>query len=155
MEFPLKAFEIKNSDGSILSIEIAEIFGFPDETSFRGGYDIRCNLIISSGRICVDTDSYYSSTGALFVFYTKLKNCYDELKGSAEYRVYCPDGSDLTFTVSFDGGKVNVKGVYKDDTVESNFFSFSFTSDQSYFKEVLRDLKKVINIFGDNRGKAE
>lgn len=79
MNFPIKCFEIKGFKQERIKLEILEVFGFPDETSFRGGYDIRCNLEINAGIYACRTENYYSSTSALYDFYIALQNCYDNL----------------------------------------------------------------------------
>ena len=146
MEFPIKAFEINGRGGERVKLDIVEVFGYPDEPSFRGGYDIRCSLEITAGAYTVRTDSYYSATGALAEFYTALKNCYDRLNGQALYNVYCAE-NDLELTVAFDMGKVYVHGSYREDMASKNRLDFELATDQSYFVEILRDLKKATELF--------
>ena len=152
MNYPIKVFEIKGLSGERIKLEIIEVFGFPNETSFKGGYDIKCNLEISSGLYSIRTNNYYSSTGALYDFYIELLKCYDDLKGIASYRLnYAENNFDLK--VKFDKyGVVRISGKYQDDLVVKNILNFEFTSDQSYFKEVISDLKKIVIQFGDNQG---
>ena len=152
MEQPIKAFEIKDGKGNYVKLEIIEVYGFPDQNSFRGGYDIKCNLTIKSGLYFVDTNYYLSSTGALYNFYNDLNKAYKKLTGATKYEVYLSE-NDLTFTVLFEQGEVKVTGKYQDNPTEKNILEFEFYSDQSFFYEVLQDLKTVINLFGDNKGK--
>lgn len=151
MEYPIKVFEIKGRGNECIKLEIAETFDFPKRTTFRGGYDIRCSLDITVGIYTAHTDHYYSSTGALYNFYVALQNCYSTLNGKAIYAVYMPE-NDLTIEVLFDEGRVEIKGQYRDNMVERTSLLFEFVSDQSYFNEVLRDLKKIVLAFGDNKG---
>lgn len=151
MEYPIKAFEITGRDNARIKLEITEVYDFPNLTSFRGGYDILCNLEITAGVYVMRTDRYYSSTGALYDFYTALKLRYDELNGKAVYHVYHAE-NDLDFEVVFEQGRVTITGSYRDDPVLKNSLDFEFISDQSYFTEVLNDLKKIIVAFGDNNG---
>lgn len=151
MDYPIKAFEIKGFSGERIKLEISEVFGFPQETSFRGGYDIKCNLEISAGVYSICTNNYYSSTGALYNFYNELFKCHKHLKGVASYNLYCPENY-LDINVKFDGGKVNISGKYQDDPIIKNILNFEFTCDQSYFNEVIADLKRIVLQFGDNRG---
>ena len=151
MDYPIKIFEIKGSSGERIKLEITEVFGFPDETSFRGGYDVKCNLEMNFGPYSMNTDGYYSSTGALFNFYTELLKCYNDLKGSAAYRPDFPE-NNFDLSIEFDEHGVNISGRYQDDPAVNNILSFEFNSDQSYFKEVVGDLKKVVLQFGDNQG---
>ena len=151
MEYPIRVFEIKGYGNECIRLEIAETFGFPNETSFRGGYDVRCSLDITVGIYTAHTDHYYSSTGALYNFYIALQNCYNTLNGKAIYAVSMAE-NDLTMKVLFNKGKVEIKGHYRDNLAESTSLSFELVSDQSYFNEVLLDLKKVVLAFGDNKG---
>ncbi|MDE7107923.1 MAG: hypothetical protein K2O39_06320 [Clostridiales bacterium] len=132
-------------------MEIIEVYGFPNGTSFRGGYDILCSLEITAEAYTVRSERYYSATGALYDFYVALQNAYDKLNGKAIYNVYCAE-NDLEFEVTFDNGKVKVSGSYQDNPHVKNVLSFEFISDQSYFKEVLNDLKKIVLMFGDKKG---
>ena len=151
MDYPIKVFEIKGFGEESIKLEILEVFGFPNEISFRGGYDIRCNLEITSGLYTFRTEHYYSATSALYDFYVALLNCYNILNGKATYNVYCAE-NDFVFEVTFNLGQIKVNGKYKDDPIKKNFLNFEFGSDQSYFKEVLSDLKKIVLMFGDKKG---
>lgn len=151
MDYPIKVFEIKGFSGERIILEITEVFGFPDETSFRGGYDVQCDLEISCGPYSIRTNRYYSSTGALYNFYNELLRCYKDLKGIASYKLNCPENY-FDLNITFDEHGVNISGKYQDDPVVKNYLNFEFTSDQSYFIEVVSDLKKIILQFGDNLG---
>ncbi|MDE6356045.1 MAG: hypothetical protein K2L67_02265 [Clostridia bacterium] len=151
MDYPIKVFEIKGISGERIKLEIIEVFGFPKETSFRGGYDVSCNLEISSGLYNMRTNHYYSSTGALYNFYNELLKCYNDLIGMASYKLNYPENY-LDLNVEFDEYGVNISGKYQDDPTVENFLNFEFTSDQSYFREVLSELKKIVLQFGDNQG---
>ena len=152
MDYPIRAFEIKGFSGERIKFEIIEVFGFPNQTSFRGGYDIKCNLEISSGLYNLSTNQYYSSTGALYNFHNELNKCYSSLKGIASYKLNYPENY-FDLDIKFDEYGVNISGKYQDDPMVKNFLNFEFKSDQSYFKEVISDLKKVVLQFGDNQGK--
>lgn len=151
MEYPIKAFEIQGRGGESVKLEIVEVFGYPDQPSFRGGYDIRCDLEILAGAYSVRTDLYYSSTGALYDFYVALQKCYDKLNGKAIYNVYCAE-NDLDMEIVFDMGRVHITGRYRENIATQNSLYFEFDSDQSYFVEILRDLKKIVSTFGDKKG---
>ncbi len=150
MEYPIKVFEIKGCEDESIKLEIVEVFGFPDETSFWGGYDVRCNLEIKVGVYTVRTE-HYSSTGSLYDFYIALLNYYNTLNGKAIYDAYMAE-HDLTIEILFNQGQVEVKGQYRYDATKRTSLVFEFVSDQSYFNEVLRDLKKIVLSFGDNKG---
>lgn len=151
MEALIKAFEIYGTKNEYIKLEINEIYGFPNETSFRGGYDIKCNLSVSSDIYSITTDDYYSSTGALYNFYNQLKKCYDTLNGKASYEVYFAENY-LLFDVLFKDGKASISGQYRHNPMLKNILYFEFESDQSYFAEVMNDLEQLIKRFGDNKG---
>mgnify|MGYP003315649855 CR=1 FL=1 len=134
----------------LLRIDIVEVFGFPDKTSFKGGYDIKCNLEIVSNVYCVRTNNYYSSTSVLYNFYNELKKCYETINGKVQYVDYTEN--KLIFDVIFKNGKVVITGRYEEDSSTNNILNFEFLSDQSYFPKVLDDLKVVIDKFGNNQG---
>ena len=151
MEYPIKVFEIGSGQKRI-KLEILEAFGFPKQTSFRGGYDIRCHLEIISGVYTCCTENYYTATGALYDFYIALQYCYDKLNGKATYSVHYPE-NELVFDVIFNPqGRVDVEGKYKDNPASNDALYFELGTDQSYFKDILSDLKKIFLIFGDKKG---
>ena len=71
------------------------MLGFPDTTSYEGGYDIICTLQIDVGCYHVRCESYYSATGALYSFSSKLKECYQKLEGVAEYCLLLDNDFDI------------------------------------------------------------
>lgn len=147
MDFPITAFDLRGTNNEFISIEILEIFGFPNETSFRGGYDIRCRLKIKSGIYSLKTDNYFSSTAALINFYNDINKIFQLLDGKCSYNVYLPE-NDLSFTVSFNKqGHVSVSGRYRDDLSKNNILNFEFKSDQSYFTQVILDLNNIYKLF--------
>ena len=152
--FPVTAFEIRGKDNEYIRLEISEIYGFPNETSFRGGYDIKCRLEIASGVYGLATDNYFSSTGALRALYSGLSKCYAELSGKCSYGVFHAE-NDLTFDISFEQGQVAVFGRYQDEDFRNNILCFEFDSDQSYFSQVLADLKNVLKLFDDGHGLSD
>ena len=145
MKENMVAFDIKGSNGRI-KLEIVEVYGFPEMTSFRGGYDIRCKLTINVGVYSVSTENYFSCTGALNKFYLDLQTCYKSLNGVANYKVDFPE-NELKLNLNFKDGKVFIVGSYRDDVMNNNMLNFEFNSDQSYFANVLKDLKKVFEKF--------
>ena len=151
MEYPIKVFEI-GSGQECVKMEIVEAFGFPNTTSFRGGYDVRCKLEIRTGVYTCYTENYYTATSALYDFYIALQDCHDKLSGKATYSVYYPE-NDLVLEVEFtQKGAVYVNGKYHENPTINDILYFELVTDQSYFKDVLSDLKKIILTFGDKKG---
>lgn len=147
MNYPVKVLEITGTRGECIKMEVAEVFGYPSEPSFRGGYDVRCNLEITVGVYACRTTHYYTATSAIHNFYVALTDCYEKLDGTATYNVYCPE-NDLTLEVTFNkAGRVDLCGKYRDDLAQNTALTFEFVTDQSYFKEILSDLKKLLLMF--------
>lgn len=151
MDFPIKAFEINGLNGECVKLEILNVYDFPNRTSFRGDYDINCKLEIDVGNYLVKTDNYLSPTGTLYNFYIDLKRCFDSLNGHSTYNVYIPE-NDLKMELDFKNGHIFINGLYRDDPSLKNVLTFEFKTDQSYFPPVIKSLKNIVDIFGDNKG---
>lgn len=151
-KLPMRAFELFGAAGEAIKLRIENVEGFPNETSINGGYEITCRLTISIGNYNVQNTAYPASTGALYHFYTALKECNDELYGKATYEVTYVDGAELTLGIEYDGGNVTVTGAYRDIQDSNTVLNFEFATDQSYIKSVLTDLKKIVSTFGTNKG---
>lgn len=147
------SFTIGSPAGEYIKLEILEVYGFPDRTSFHGGYDILCRLEIRSGVYGAVTNGYYSCTGAIYKFYTALEKCHAALCGKCGYSVPFAAENELDFTAEFDGGAVTIRGEYIDDPHVENALKFEFPTDQSYLSSTLAELKAIVNMFGDNKGK--
>ncbi len=65
MELPIKAFCLNGYDEKI-ELTITEVFGFPDNTSYEGGYDIKGILDIEIGCYKVHCTDFYLATGILY-----------------------------------------------------------------------------------------
>ncbi len=64
----MEIFTFNGYDGEKIALKLKEIIGFPDSTSYEGGYDIICSLEIDVGCYKAKFDRYYSATGALYSF---------------------------------------------------------------------------------------
>ena len=94
-------------------LELNEVIGFPETTSYEGGYDIICTLQIDIGCYHVKCDRYFSATGALYSFSDKLKECYKKLDGNAEYHLVLED--DLSFAITMvSNGHAVVRGRFQE-----------------------------------------
>ena len=81
----MEIFTFNGYDGEKIALKLKEVIGFPDSTSYEGGYDIICSLEIDVGCYKAKFDRYYSATGALYSFSNQLKECYERLEGEAKY----------------------------------------------------------------------
>lgn len=143
----MEEFELKGDNG-IISIGIEKTFDFPNKTCFKGGYECVVGIEIRVGSYSVKS-SFYSSTGELFKFYEKLKNCQSELNGVAEFDSY---EKNLELTVKYDSGKISIWGIYQENLGIDNKLEFDFNSDQSYFKNSVQQLERIFDKYGGMKG---
>jgi hypothetical protein len=146
----MEEFELKGQDG-FLVFRIDEVFGFPNKTSHFGGYDCVLGIEIKVGGYNVKS-RFYSSTGELADFYKKIKKCHNELNGLAEFNSY---ESNLELTVKYTSGKVSIWGKYQENMAIDNIMEFDFDSDQSYLKNTVDRLNKIVNKYGGMKGITE
>ncbi|MDH5597830.1 MAG: hypothetical protein OEY34_01830 [Cyclobacteriaceae bacterium] len=141
-------FTIKGSDGSI-TISIDEVFGYPTETCHWGGYDTRSRIDIHVGNYKV-VGELYISTGDIFSFYQKLKNCHKNLNGEAYLESYENNlRADLTFDQQ---GHVKISGFYQEYHHAGNKLTFEIDSDQTYFNQTISELASIVDKYGDMTG---
>lgn len=145
-------FCIKGYNGEQISLELNEVVGFPECTSIEGGYDIKCTLKIDVGCYHVKCDILYSATGALYRFCDELKNCYTQLEGQAEYKLYLEN--DLYFKVEMKtGGRALVTGTFREYPDKENILHFQMDTDQTCFVSVMQDIESLKNLYGGMEGK--
>lgn len=149
LELPMMAFTL-NGYGEYICLTIEEVFGFPETTSYGGGYSARGNLKIVAG--CYQADSqHYFTTGELYTFCNSLIDCYNKLDGTAELpNTECELTLSVTFNKKF--GKVSIEGSFRERPDRSTELKFEIVSDQSNILPAINSLKKVVNVFGDMKG---
>ena len=143
----MEEFELKGDNG-IITVGIEKIFGFPNETCFKGGYECIVKIEIKVGSYSVKS-SFYTSTGELFKFYEKLKTCQTQLNGIAEFDSY---ENNLELTIKYEFGKIEICGKYQDNLATDNILEFDFNSDQSYFKNSVEQLERIFDKYGGMKG---
>jgi len=135
-------FKIAGKNGFI-RIEINEVFGFPTETRFNGGYDVKGKVEIKSGNYYVNEGELWFSTGQIFEFFIKLQKCYDKIDGNV---------IELEFIKL---GQIQIQGYFQEFPSIENILEFEFESDQSYLASTLVELKKIVDCYGDLKGIKE
>lgn len=70
-----------------IRIELNEVIGYPNETSFLGGYDVKGKIELKSGNYYVKDAELWFSTGQIYEFYVQLLKCYKELKGIINFQI--------------------------------------------------------------------
>lgn len=146
---PILAFRLNGANEHI-ALEIDEVFGYPLEISYGGGYGIRGTISISSGQ-CYRVDAAcYCTTGELYRFYQSLKVCYDSLSGCACFESI---EDELRLSCQFDRtGHVLVSGAFQQHTAFSNVLRFEFPTDQTQVRDTLSMLTRLHGVFGDQNG---
>ncbi len=145
---PMVAFCLNGYDEHI-RINIDEVFGFPNETSYGGGYGAKGKIEIKVQGYTVDSYHYFT-TGELFLFKEALKTCYKSISGSATLE---NTERELELSISFDKtGKVQVSGEFQERPDINNRLIFEFRSDQTCIFQVIKDLEAVQKIFGNMTG---
>lgn len=133
-------FCLRGDDGEIC-LELNKIFGFPDETSIEGGYDIACVVTIEAGPYRVAVQNYFAATEPIFRFCKELKNCYSTLQGKAVYALTYE--TDLGFEVQMlSGGHAVISGSFQADCSRENILQFEINTDQSYFKSAINEIEE-------------
>ena len=147
-QLPMLAFMMTGMDGSI-QLKIEEVFGYPGETSYGGGYGAKGTLDIKSGGFVASAPHYFT-TGELYVFYQQLQVCFDNLTGRATL-----DNTEreLDLQCEFNKfGHVILTGSFQANPTERNILQFEIKSAQIQVKETLLHLKEVYAVLGDNQG---
>ncbi len=135
---------------NFLKIEIIEVYGFPEQTSHFGGYDIRCDVKIYVDGFSVSSQ-FYTTTGEIFDLFKKLKECNEKLAGKIDFANY---EDELKFSMSYDTlGHVFITGKFeKFNGFAANRLNFEFQSDQSYIQSTLLQLYSIIEQYGGTKG---
>jgi len=149
LDLPMLAFKIKGID-EYVELTIEEVCGFPNATDYGGGYGARGILKIQVAQYFVSATHYFT-TGELYRFASELNRCYESLNGVATLENV---ERELELQCEFNRlGHVNISGKIQADQSVKNILEFELKTDQTQIKDLLLQLKKVINIFGDNEGK--
>ena len=144
----MERFELLGQNGNFIKLKLVEVYGYPNKTSFFGGYDSLIELELKSG-IFKARCNFNSSTGEFYKLYESLNNAYENISGKVEYSNY---EKDLQFNLNFiENGTVNVQGEISNSD-GTNVLSFSFYSDQSYISSSLEQLRDIISKYGNLEG---
>lgn len=144
-------FCFNGNNGDYLKLLIEKVIGFPDSTSYEGGYDIVCTLIIKAGSYKVESENHYSATGALYRFAEELKICYSSLAGIAKYSLLLEN--NLIFNVEMTSlGHAVIIGEFQENTAIQNILKFEIETDQSCFKEVIDGIENLKSTLGGMEG---
>ena len=144
----MDSFQLKGDNGYI-SLSLIKVYGFPDETSHFGGYEVDASVEIKSSNYHVK-GSLSTTTGEIYEFCQELKTCHDAVKGTASYRSY---ENNLVMQVVYNPqGHTSITGEFREHSWEDNVLKFEITGDQSYFQHALGELQRLVSKYGDNKG---
>jgi hypothetical protein len=149
LDLPMLAFRIAGIYESVELI-IDEVWGFPNEISYGGGYGAKGILTICAGDYSVSSNLYFT-TGELYRFFNELTRCYETLSGTATL-----DNTDNTLNLKCEfnkRGHVFISGRFQADPAIKNILLFEFTTDQTHIKGNLFKLEAIYRLFGDEKGK--
>ncbi|MBF9239602.1 hypothetical protein I2I05_19575 [Hymenobacter sp. BT683] len=142
-------FEILGDNGDHISITFVEVWGFPNTTSFVGGYDVLAAVIIKAGGFQV-ISNFYTSTGEIYELLKQLVRSNEQLSGVVRYASF---EGNLEFTAEYDTlGHVQIKGCFLANDDTENRLIFSIKSDQSFMNLSINQLKLLADKYGDNMG---
>ena len=147
----MRLFCLNGYQGEKISMELNEVIGFPNSTSYEGGYDIICTLTIDAGCYHIEFDKLYSATGTLYRFCNELKTCYNKLEGQAEYRMLLEN--DLCFKVNVTtAGHAVITGTFQELPHKNNILEFEIDTDQTCFLSVIQDIENLKEKYGGMKG---
>ncbi|SMQ77544.1 hypothetical protein SAMN05444673_2878 [Bacillus sp. OV166] len=145
----MNEFKIAGKQGFI-QIELNEVYGFPNETSYLGGYDVKGKINIKSRNYYVKDAEIWFSTGQVYQFFIQLQNCYNELKGSV---TFLESENNLKIELNFNRfGQINIQGYFQEVAHQENILHYEFESEQSYLTSTLRQLNSIVEQYGDLKG---
>ena len=148
IELPMLAFKLTGND-EYIGLSINEVYGFPEEIAYGGGYGAKGTLEISVGSYYVHAD-YYFTTGELYTFLCQLQKCYDSICGEA---FLVNNEQELQLNICFEkNGKVIVSGEFQEHPYVDTKLIFEMATDQAAISTVIRELLNVFHSFGDEKG---
>ena len=142
MEFPYYAFDISTDDGELKLSVTAIDKGMP-ETLKMGGLTVDFNIQVTVCGINADFKCWIS-VGNLYIFYTTLQKCYNNLCGVAILKDY----SEKLTNISVDfhkTGKCTIYGYAQNGVYSGNKIEFRLNCDQTYIDANIKTLKKLFD----------
>jgi hypothetical protein len=133
-----------------LKVRLEEVWGFPNKTSYAGGYDTQSSIEIWCGGFRA-AGILYISTGEVYRFFEGLQIAFKSLTGSAQLKTI---EGQLELQLGFEEwGHFRIKGYYREKIGSETVLHFEMLADQTYLQTTLQDLEKIYEKYGDNMGK--
>lgn len=145
----MTAFRIEGVS-EYICFEICEVFGFPTEVAYGGGYGVRGTISIQVGQRYNVEATCFCTTGELCRFYQALRACYDSLSGCARFESV---EHQLELNCAFDRtGHVRVSGMFCEYASCQNQLQFELLTDQTQIRHALFTLSELSKQFGNDNG---
>ena len=142
-------FALRGEAGNYISFLLTEVYGFPAKTSFLGGYEVRATADIKVGTFRAKAD-FATSTGEFYQLFQDLTSCNERLAGSVQYTSF---ERELEVTAQYDVfGNVGILGIFQPSSQSGTLLEFVMQSDQTFVKETLIQLEKLVNKYGGMQG---
>ncbi|MBQ6043552.1 MAG: hypothetical protein IJL41_05360 [Clostridia bacterium] len=143
IELPLKAFDLIGN-GEHIALEIYEIYGFPKEIAYGGGFEVNGAVEISVGSYKVHANHCFT-TGELCVFLSELQRCYNAVSGDA---ILKNAEQRLKLTIHFNKtGRVVAYGEFQENHNVDTKLIFEMVTDQTAILKIIRELQYVKKLF--------
>jgi hypothetical protein len=150
LSLPMLAFEFKGIDDDFVRLTVDEVFGYPKEICYAGGYGAKGRLSIQADGFILEEVEHYFGTGELYDFMKQLETCYADVAGTATLN---NTEKELSLECRFDKlGHIKVTGEFTKNTERNNRLYFDIHSDQTQVIAVLDALRHIAALFGDKRG---
>lgn len=144
----MEQFSIKGHNGHF-ELKFVQVFGFPEQTSPWGGYDVKGEFKIRVGEYSAEGELWFS-TGEIYQLYEDLKAVNEVLNGTIYFNTH---ENNLEFKLVFDNkGHIVIKGKYIAAYSRKNELSFEIESDQSFMTSSLSELQRIVQKYGTKEG---
>ena len=141
-------FELRGDDGHV-KISVGQVYGFPESTSYFGGYDTQSEIEIKCQSYSVK-GILWTTTGELFDFYKRLEDCQKQLKGTCEFKTY---EGHLQLKIEYNNvGQTRITGQYRERPDLLTQLTFEINGDQTYLQHSVSELRSIADKYGDNYG---
>lgn len=148
----VETFKI-GAEQNFIEFGLNTLHGFQNETDIDGGYAVEGSISIQSGKYGVNNAEVWFTTGQVYQLYQQLNEAFQDLKGTI---IFSNRGEDIYFEMEFTRlGQIHVSGHFKEYPSIENRLQFDFQLDQSHIPSALKELKKIVGVYGGMRGNKD
>jgi hypothetical protein len=155
MELPYCAIDISTHNGK-LKLFVTDIDEGTEESRKRGGISADFNIQVSVPGINADFRCWVT-LGYLYKFYMALRDCYNNLCGTAVLTYYSKDLTNISIDFNARGHcYVYGSASYKNNwALSDNRIEFGFECDQTYIEPNIKTLGTLFNELAAIQGSYE